>query len=59
MTQPAPRTVAYCNWHRGLSDSSRLVQIPADQGSGAGTPGLYACTRCREQHDLTPVGDQS
>lgn len=55
---PAPRTVAYCNWHRGLSDTARLVQLPADQGSGSGAPGLFACAPCREKHRLTPVGDQ-
>lgn len=56
--QPPPRTVAYCNWHRGLSDTARLVRLPADQGSGSGTPGLFACARCRQQHDLTPLEDQ-
>jgi hypothetical protein len=55
---PEPRTIAYCNWHRGLSDTARLVRVPADQGSGRGAPGLFACAPCREQHGLVPLEDR-
>lgn len=48
---------AYCSWHRRYSDDARLVQIE-DQGSGFGTPGLFACGGCRKIHGLTPVAEQ-
>lgn len=48
---PLPRAIAYCHWHRGLSDTARLVQ--------AGLAGrLFACERCRLKHKLTPIADQ-
>lgn len=56
--QPAPRAIAYCHWHKGLSDTARLIRIPADQGSGHGTPGLFACAGCCQKRGLTPLGDQ-
>lgn len=50
--------VGYCSWHEGLSRTARLVRVTPDQGSGAGTPDLYACAPCRDTYDLTPVGEQ-
>ena len=49
---------AYCAWCRHYSTSARLVRLQ-DQGSGPGAPGLYACTSCREAHDLVPLGGES
>jgi hypothetical protein len=47
----APRTIAYCSWHKGLSDTARLIQV--------GEPGkLFACERCRLAHGLVPLADQ-
>jgi hypothetical protein len=47
----APRTIAYCSWHKGLSDTARLIQV--------GEPGkLFACERCRLAHGLVPLEDQ-
>lgn len=51
------RALAYCSWHQGYSDTTRLVQM-TDQGSGPGAPGLFACADCRENFRLTPVADQ-
>ncbi|UUU25692.1 hypothetical protein [Streptomyces sp. DSM 40750] len=46
-----PRLIAWCSWHRGLSDTARLVQV--------GTAGkLFACERCRLANDLVPLADQ-
>ncbi|MDX2515471.1 hypothetical protein PV355_09995 [Streptomyces stelliscabiei] len=46
-----PRTIAYCSWHNGLSDTARLVQT-GEAGK------LFACERCRIAHDLAPLADQ-
>ncbi|MEH0431303.1 hypothetical protein QBB34_34235 [Streptomyces stelliscabiei] len=52
----APRTIAYCSWHKGLSDTARLIRV----NEAATGPGglLFACAGCRQKHDLTPLGDQ-
>jgi hypothetical protein len=49
---------AYCSWHQGYTRTARLVRIPADQGSGSGTPGLFACASCRHAYDLVPISEQ-
>lgn len=54
---PAPRRVAYCSWHRGLSDTAVLVRIHEQATTFGGS--LLACAPCREQHSLTPLGDQT
>lgn len=46
-----PRTIAYCSWHSGLSDTARLIQI-GEAGK------LFACERCRIAYDLVPLADQ-
>jgi hypothetical protein len=51
-----PRMIAYCNWHKGLSDTARLIRV-AEAATGPGGL-LFACTECRQKHDLTPLGDQ-
>lgn len=48
---------AYCSWHRGHSDTARLVQAE-DQGSAFGARGLFACAPCREVHGLVPLADR-
>lgn len=60
MTQPppTPRRVAYCSWHNGLSDTALVVQINNDSASGPNGGLYYACAPCRQQHGLTPLGDQ-
>lgn len=62
MSQPSPasgaRPIAYCSWHRGLSDTALLVRIQQEAASGPGGL-LYACASCRQQHGLTPIGDQA
>lgn len=47
----APRSIAYCHWHNGLSDTARPVQTGA-----AGI--LFACAKCQVKHALTAIGDQ-
>lgn len=63
MSQPSAasgaRPIAYCNWHRGLSDTALLVQMNDEAASGPNGGLLYACAGCRQQHDLTPIGDQA
>jgi hypothetical protein len=49
----------WCAWHQGYTRTARLVRDPADQGSGAGAPSLYACAPCRYALDLVPIGGQS
>jgi hypothetical protein len=49
---------AYCSWHQGYTRTARLVRIPADQGSGSGTPGLHACAPCRHAYDLEPISER-
>ncbi len=49
----------WCAWHQGHTFTARLVRDPADQGSGAGAPSLYACGPCRYAYDLVPLGEQS
>lgn len=46
-----PRAIAWCSWHRGLSDTARLVQL-----GEAGR--LFACRGCRLKHGLAPLADQ-
>jgi hypothetical protein len=48
---------AYCSWHEDFSRSARLVRL-ADQGSGSGPGGLFACASCRHAYDLVPLADQ-
>jgi len=48
---------AYCPWHKGYSDTARLVQLE-DQGSAFGARGLFACAPCRQVHGLVPVADR-
>jgi hypothetical protein len=55
----AGSSFAWCSWHQGYTRTARLVREPADQGSGHGAPGLFACAPCRYALDLVPVGDQS
>jgi hypothetical protein len=55
-TPNTPSSFGYCAWHHGYSRGVRLVQL-ADQGSGRGTPGHFACHSCREAYDLTPLAD--
>jgi hypothetical protein len=63
MSQPSPasgaRPIAYCSWHRGLSDTALLVQMDNEPASGPNGGLYYACTNCRQQHRLTPIGDQA
>lgn len=63
MSQPSPasgaRPIAYCSWHKGLSDSALLVQMNDEAASGPNGGLLYACAPCRQQHDLTPFGDKA
>ncbi|QFQ97470.1 hypothetical protein F9278_16010 [Streptomyces phaeolivaceus] len=54
-TTDRPPARRYCSWHQGYDRTVRLVQITADQGSGTGTPDLYACAPCRTAYDLTPI----
>ena len=46
-----PRGVAYCSWHKGLSDTARLIQT-----GSAGR--LFACEKCRTRYRLAPIADQ-
>ncbi|MEU6709090.1 hypothetical protein [Streptomyces wuyuanensis] len=44
------RTHDYCHWHKGPSQTARLVDAVERQ---SGPPvALYACAPCREQHRL-------
>ncbi|MDX2892519.1 hypothetical protein PV439_14295 [Streptomyces scabiei] len=54
----AGTSIAWCSWHEDFSRSARLVRLPADQGSGRGAPGLFACASCRHAYDLAPLADQ-
>lgn len=56
--QCRPSRLIHCHWHGRLSDTCLPVRDAADQGSGHGVGTYYACARCREQHGLTPLGDQ-
>lgn len=54
----APNSFAYCSWHKGYSDTARLVRV-IEQGSGVGAgSGLFACADCREANRLVPLADQ-
>lgn len=46
--------IAYCNWHGGLADTCLPVQA-VEQDPSHGADSLYACTRCRQMHHLTPL----
>ncbi|MFF7259445.1 hypothetical protein ACFZCL_04015 [Streptomyces sp. NPDC008159] len=48
----------WCAWHQGYTRTARPVRDPADQGSGAGAPTLYACAPCRYALDLVPLGER-
>ncbi|MFJ4829876.1 hypothetical protein ACIP79_08170 [Streptomyces sp. NPDC088747] len=48
---------AWCAWHKGVSDDTRLVRI-VEQGSAFGGGGLFACRPCRNAYDLVPLADQ-
>lgn len=56
VAQATPTSWAWCAWHRGMSNTARLVRI-IEQSSGPGA-GLFACASCREVNDLVPVADQ-
>ncbi|WP_338897415.1 hypothetical protein WBG99_18850 [Streptomyces sp. TG1A-60] len=43
-----PRTIAWCSWHSGLSDTARPVRISLDGR-------VFACERCRQANNLTPL----
>jgi hypothetical protein len=47
----------WCNWHRGLSGNTVLVQI-IEAATGPGGM-LYACEDCRTQHDLAPLAESA
>lgn len=53
-----PRAIAYCSWHRGLSDTARLIRIQQEAATGPNGGLLFACAGCRQKHGLTPLGDQ-
>lgn len=47
-----PRSIAWCGWHNGLSDTTRLIQTsPNGQ--------RFACQLCRQKYNLTPLADQT
>lgn len=50
-TVPPVIGIAWCAWHQAYSATARLVRDAA----GAAR---FACTSCREVHDLAPVADQ-
>lgn len=50
------RRVRWCSWHNGLSDTALLIQI--HEGAGTGSH-LYACTKCRIAHGLTPLSERT
>lgn len=56
MSPKTKESFAYCSWHKGYSDTTRLVKI-IEQGSGPGA-GLFACADCRKVNRLVPVADQ-
>ncbi|MGP4048797.1 hypothetical protein [Streptomyces sp. 2A115] len=56
-TSVTPVGYGYCAWHSGYSRGVRLVQL-ADEGSGHGSRGHFACTSCRQAYDLVPLADQ-
>jgi hypothetical protein len=52
--QPARLPAAdetWCHWHRGYTDTGRLINVE-EQGSGPGGH-VYACAPCRTKHRLT------
>ncbi|MFK0151217.1 hypothetical protein ACIQVK_03930 [Streptomyces sp. NPDC090493] len=60
-TQPAdartiPRPIGWCHWHKGLGEDIRLIQA-LEQGSGKGAS-FFACPRCRDRFNLSPLGEQ-
>jgi hypothetical protein len=50
-SQESVRTIAWCSWHNGLSDTARLVQTGPDGHR-------FACDGCRESYRLSPLADQ-
>lgn len=52
----APRTFAWCAWHKEFSGTARLVRV-IEQGSGPGH-GMFACADCRKRFGLVPLADQ-
>ena len=56
--QDQGRSYAYCAWHKGLSDTARLVQAEEAGSSPAAAANLFACAPCREMHHLTPLAEQ-
>jgi hypothetical protein len=40
----------WCHWHRGYTDTGRLITVE-EQGSGPGGH-VYACAPCRAEHRL-------
>jgi hypothetical protein len=56
-TAPQPRRqVAYCSWHKGLSDTARLVGAHEEATGPGGN--LFACEPCRESYGLVPLADR-
>ncbi|MFI2714854.1 hypothetical protein ACH5AI_00720 [Streptomyces collinus] len=54
---PRPtRSIAWCSWHKGLSDTARLVGVHEHAADLGGN--LFACQKCREMYGLTPIADQ-
>ncbi|MET8677361.1 hypothetical protein ABZW18_07180 [Streptomyces sp. NPDC004647] len=45
----------WCRWHKGIGPDTALVGV-IETGSGPGGM-LYACSRCRKRHGLTPLVD--
>ncbi len=62
MSQPPPdtaaagRSIAWCWWHGGFSDTARLVRVEETGSNGRGT--LFACADCRTRHGFVPIEDQ-
>jgi hypothetical protein len=51
--------IAWCSWHNGLADTARAVRSQTEAASGPNGGLLYACARCRQQHDLTPLTERN
>jgi hypothetical protein len=51
-----PRSIAWCSWHNGLSDTARLVGVHEEATGPRGN--LFACEGCRQKYDLIPLADR-
>lgn len=47
---------AYYSWHRGIADTSRLIQI-TQAATGPGGM-LWACQKCRTTYGLVPLAER-